>query len=74
MKRDALTETKIKQLKPKPRDYKVSDGTFGGMHILVPPTGIKVFYLAFWWNGKTRLLNLSAYPIFSLEEARERAR
>lgn len=74
MKRDALTETKIKQLKPKSRDYKVSDGTIGGMHLLVPPTGRKVFYLAFQWEGKTRLLHLGAYPIFSLDEARERAR
>lgn len=74
MKRDALTETKIKLLKPKSRPYKISDGTIGGMHILVPPTGKKVFYLAFQWEGKTRLLHLGAYPIFSLEEAREMAR
>lgn len=53
MKRDALTETKIKQLKPKSRDYKVSDGIIGGMYLLVPPTGRKALYLAFQWDCKS---------------------
>lgn len=44
------------------------------MYLLVPPTGRKEFYLAFQWEGKTRLLHLGAYPIFTLDEAREMAR
>ena len=73
MKRDTLTETKIKQLRPKSRPYKVSDGTIGGMHLLVPPTGKMVFYQAYQWEGKTRLYRLGAYPVFKLDEAREMA-
>ncbi len=74
MTRDTLTETKIKSLKPKTKPYKVSDGTIGGLHVAVSIAGGKVFYLAYRFEGKWRLLRLGAYPLFSLEEARDLAR
>ncbi|MDL2285127.1 hypothetical protein LJB93_00095 [Desulfovibrio sp. OttesenSCG-928-F07] len=39
MPRTILTETKIKQLKPKNKPYKVSDGTIGGLHLAVSVAG-----------------------------------
>ena len=74
MARDTLTETKIKSLKPKTKPYKVSDGTIGGLHVAVSVAGGKVFYLAYRFDNKWRLLRLGAYPLFSLEEARDLAR
>lgn len=74
MTRDTLTETKIKSLKPKTKPYKVSDGTIGGLHVAVSVAGGKVFYLAYRFDNKWRLLRLGAYPLFGLEEARDLAR
>ncbi len=74
MSRTALTDTKIKALKPKNKPYKVSDGTIGGLHVAVSVAGGKVFCLAYQFEGKWRLLRLGAYPLFSLDEARDLAR
>ena len=74
MSRKLLTDTKIKLLKPKNRPYKISDGTIGGLFVAVSIAGGKVFYLSFKFENKVRLLHLGAFPIFSLEEAREKAR
>ena len=60
MTRTALTETKIKQLKPKSKPYKVSDGTIGGLHVAVSTAGGKVFCLAYRFEDKWRLLRLGA--------------
>ncbi len=74
MNRDILTETKIKQLKPRTKPYKVSDGTIDGLHVAVSIAGGKVFCLAYRFDGKWCLLRLGAWPTFSLDEARELAR
>ena len=74
MSRTALTETRIKLLKPKNKPYKVSDGTIGGLHVAVSTAGGKVFCLAYKFEDKWRLLRLGAWPVFTLEEARDLAR
>jgi integrase len=74
MSRNTLTDTKIKLLKPKNKPYKVSDGTIGGLHVAVSVAGGKVFYLAYRFEDKRRLLHLGAWPMFGLEEARDLAR
>lgn len=74
MTRNILTETKIKQLKPRTKPYKISDGTISGLHLLVSPAGGKVFYLAYKFESKHKLLRLGTWPVFSLEEARDLAR
>jgi len=74
MSKNTLTDTKIKLLKPKSKPYKVSDGTIGGLHVAVSTAGGKVFCLAYKFDGKWRLLRLGAWPVFSLEEARDLAR
>jgi integrase len=74
MPRDILTETKVKALKPRTKPYKVSDGTIGGLHVAVSTAGGKVFCLAYRFEDKWRLLRLGAWPVFSLDEARDSAR
>ena len=74
MSKAPLTETRIKALKPKNKPYKVSDGTIGGLHVSVSVAGGKVFYLAYRFDDKWRLLRLGAYPMFGLEEVRDLAR
>ncbi|WP_043062231.1 tyrosine-type recombinase/integrase [Brucella anthropi] len=66
----ALTDTAIKNLKPQNAAKKYSDG--GGLHLLVSPTGSKLWRLAYRFNGKQKLLAFGAYPSVSLAEARRR--
>src|SRR3974390_3083128 len=50
------------------RPRKLSDG--GGLHVLIQPTGGKLWRLAYRFAGKQKTLALGAYPAISLEEAR----
>jgi integrase len=63
-----LTDTKIKALKPADRPTKHSDGE--GLHILMPPTGGKLWRLSYRFSGKQKTLALGAYPYVSLADAR----
>jgi len=64
----ALTDTKIRNLKPKERPYKVSD--FEGLYVLVTPSGSRLWNLKYRIDGKERKLSLGAYPSISLSQAR----
>lgn len=74
MSKAILSDAKIKALKPKTKPYKASDGTIGGLHVAVSTAGGKVFCLAYRFDNKWRLLRLGAWPVFSLDEARDLAR
>lgn len=63
-----LSDTGLKNLKPTEKPYKKADG--GGLHVLVSPTGAKLFRLAYRYNGKQKLLSLGAYPAVKLVEVR----
>lgn len=65
----ALSELKIKNLKPKDKRYLVGDGR--GLYIAVMPTGEKYWYYRTWENGKEKKRSLGRYPDVSLKEARE---
>ncbi len=65
----ALTDTAIKNAKPKERPYKLADGQ--GMFLLVNPNGHKWWRLKYRHAGKEKLLALGTYPEVSLKEARE---
>jgi len=64
----ALTDAKIRALKPKEKAYKVSD--FGGLYINVTAKGSKLWRLKYRFNGKEGKLSFGAYPDISLKEAR----
>ncbi len=66
----ALTDTRIRTAKPKPKAYKLSDG--GGMYLLVMPDGARYWRLDYRYAGKRRTLALGVYPTLSLSEARTR--
>lgn len=65
-----LNDTRIRQAKPKDRDYKLTD--FDGLHLLVRTTGSKLWRFAYRFAGKQKQLTLGSYPTVTLAEARER--
>jgi Arm DNA-binding domain len=66
----ALTDTRIRTAKPRPKPYKLSDG--GGMYLLVMPDGARYWRMDYRFVGKRRTLALGVYPTLSLLEARAR--
>ncbi len=64
----ALTDTRIRNAKPKPKPYKLSDG--GGMYLLVTPAGGRYWRLDYQFAGKRRTLALGVYPVTTLYAAR----
>lgn len=64
----ALSDTKLRSLKPKPTAYCESDG--GGLFIEVMPGGKKVWRMRYRLNGKQEKVTLGEYPAFGLAEAR----
>ena len=65
----ALTELKVKNLKPKDKRYLVGDGQ--GLYIAVMPTGEKYWYYRTWKNGREHKYSLGRYPDVGLKQARE---
>ena len=64
-----LTDTAIRNAKPKEKQYKLTDGK--GMYVLVKQTG-KYFRLDYRFGGKRKTLALGVYPDVTLKEAREK--
>lgn len=63
-----LTDTKIKNAKPKSKPYKLTDGL--GMYIEVTPAGGKYWRYKFRFAGKESRLTLGRYPDTPISEAR----
>src|SRR5438552_3350439 len=63
-----LTDTRIRNAKPKATAYKLSDG--GGMYLLITTDGARYWRLDYRFAGKRRTLALGVYPIVTLSEAR----
>ena len=63
-----LSDVKIRNLKPKPKTYKVAD--FDGLFIAVTPTGSKLWRFKYRLDGKEKLLSIGMYPAISLAQAR----
>lgn len=66
----ALTDTAIKNAKPRAKPYKLGDAL--GLFVLVQPSGGKLWRLKYRIDGKERKLALGTYPEVSLAEARKR--
>lgn len=65
-----LTDTVIRNAKPKRKAYKLSDG--GGLYLLVQKSGAKLWRLAYRFAGKQKLLSFGPYPVIPLAGAREK--
>ena len=65
----ALTNTQIKNAKPKDKKYKLSDQ--GGLSLIVRPTGSKAWKYDYRLDGKRLTHTIGTYPETSLAEARE---
>ena len=71
-----ISDVALKALKPKDKFYKVSVGGdgVGGLHVMVFPSGAKVFKLAYHFEGKEKLYTIGKYGLIPLAEARDKAR
>src|SRR6476620_1074429 len=65
-----LTDTRIRAIKPGSEPFKVSDS--GGLHLLIAPTGSKLWKGASRYGGKQENLSFGADPDTTLADARTR--
>ncbi|MFO7646058.1 MAG: Arm DNA-binding domain-containing protein, partial [Desulfosarcina sp.] len=67
-----LTDTGVKNAKPKPKakQCKINDG--GGLLLVVHPSGGKWWRLRYRFEGREKMLSLGTYPAVSLAKAREK--
>ena len=65
----ALTNTQIKNAKPKDSQYRLTDQ--GGLTLIVRPTGSKAWKYNYRLDGKRLTHTIGTYPETSLAEARE---
>lgn len=64
-----LTDTAVRQSKPKDKDYSITDGD--GLSLFVSTRGVKSWHFRFSWHGKQPRISLGTYPETTLREARE---
>ena len=64
-----LTDTAVRNAKPKEKPYKLTDGK--GLYLLVNQAG-KYWRMDYRFSGKRKTLALGVYPDVGLKEARER--
>lgn len=65
-----LTQLAIVKATTKGKPYKLSDG--GGLHLLIRPTGSKLWRFRYRFAGVERMLALGSFPAVSLATARGR--
>jgi integrase len=65
----ALTDSAIKNAKPKATQYKLHDEK--GLFAIVRPTGGKLWRFKYRYQGKEQQLSLGTYPDVSLKDARQ---
>ncbi len=65
-----LSDTKIRQARPRDRQYKIYDAK--GLFIIITPRGGKWWRLNYRFNDKQRTISLGVYPDVSLRLARQR--
>ena len=66
----ALTIKEIDGAKPTDKPYKLADS--GGLCLLIPPSGAKLWRWRYRFDGKEKMMALGEYPVVTLKEARER--
>ena len=65
-----LAQFSIAKAKPKETPYKLSDGN--GLHLLVNPSGSKLWRLRYRFGGRQKMIGLGSYPEVSLAQARDK--
>jgi len=65
-----LSETKVRNVKPRENNFKLFDG--GGLFLLVTPSGGKLWHFKYRFNGKEKKLAFGSYPEISLIAARKK--
>jgi integrase len=65
-----LTVFAIEKSKPRDKPFLLTDGN--GLHLLINPSGSKLWRLRYRFGGKQNLLSLGSFPEVSLAEAREK--
>ncbi len=65
-----LSEFAVRKAKPREKPYRMSDG--GGLHLLVQPTGSKLWQLRYRYAGKENVLSFGPYPLVTIAEARQK--
>lgn len=65
-----LSDRKCKELRPKAKPYKATDG--GSMYLEVMPNGSKYWRMNYRFLGKPKRLAFGVYPFVSLKEARDK--
>ena len=65
-----LSDTAIRKIKPTDKPFKVADER--GLHLLVTPSGGKLWRLKYRFEGREKLLSFGTYPDVPLVRARER--
>lgn len=70
-----LSDVVIRAARPRPKPFKLTDGR--GLHLLVTPTGSRLWRLQYRFAGKQRMISLGSYDAsgragLSLEQARDR--
>ena len=64
----SLTDTAVKNAKPKEKNYKLADEK--GMFLFITQAGGKLWRLKYRFGGKQKLLALGRYPEITLKDAR----
>lgn len=64
-----LNDKAVSALKPRDKDYKISDGD--GLFLLVKVSGSKLWRMKYRMDGKEKLLSFGKYPETGLARARE---
>ncbi len=64
-----LTDTQIKQTKPKERSCKVADS--GGLYLFISTTGTKSWRYDYRFHGRRETFTIGKFPAVSLKDARD---
>lgn len=65
-----LTDAKIRNAKPKNKEYRIADSN--GLAIAIKTSGSKLWRYRYRWQNKATMLSLGSYPEVSLFEARRK--
>ena len=68
-----LTDTACKQTKPSKKPRRLFDGKQIGLHLLIQPSGAKLWRLRYTFDNQEKRIALGKYPDTTLEEARQKA-